>query len=54
MPTRKESLALIAAALALPQCSGGSGGSTANAVRVGSKNFTEDITIAEIYAASIT
>ncbi len=51
MPTRKESLALIAAALALPKCSSGS--STGNAVRVGSKNFTEDITIAEIYAAAL-
>ncbi|HET6895962.1 MAG TPA: glycine betaine ABC transporter substrate-binding protein [Candidatus Baltobacteraceae bacterium] len=53
MPTRKESLALIAAALALPQCSGGSGRGPASAVRVGSKNFTEDITIAEIYAAAL-
>lgn len=48
--TRKDSLALIGAALALPRCSSGGG---ANAVRVGSKNFAEDITIAEIYAAAL-
>lgn len=47
--TRKESLALIGAALALPRCSG----STPNAIRVGSKNFSEDITVAEIYAAAL-
>jgi polyphosphate kinase len=38
--TRKESLALFGAALVLPQCSGGS---AAGAVRVGSKNFGENI-----------
>lgn len=48
--TRRESIALIGAALALPRCSGGSGN---GAVRVGSKNFAEDITIAEIYAAAL-
>jgi osmoprotectant transport system substrate-binding protein len=46
---RRESLALIGAALALPRCSGG----RSSAVRVGSKNFAEDITIAEIYAAAL-
>jgi osmoprotectant transport system substrate-binding protein len=46
--TRKESLALIGAALALPRCSGSS-----DAIRVGSKNFAEDITIAEIYAGAL-
>ncbi len=47
--TRKESLALIGAALVLPQCSAGH----ANAVRVGSKNFGENIIVAEIYAAAL-
>jgi osmoprotectant transport system substrate-binding protein len=47
--TRRESIALLASALALPHCSGGGNG----AVRVGSKNFAEDITIAEIYAAAL-
>lgn len=51
MITRKESLALVGAALLLPQCSGGSGG--ANAVRVGSKNFGEDIIVAQVYAAAL-
>jgi osmoprotectant transport system substrate-binding protein len=48
--TRRESLTLIAAALALPRCGGGSAN---GAVRVGSKNFAEDITVAEIYAAAL-
>ncbi len=48
--TRARSLALIGSALALPSC-GGKGGS--GAIRVGSKNFGEDITIAEIYAAAL-
>ncbi len=47
--TRKESLALIGAALVLPQCSAKSG----NTVRVGSKNFGENIIVAEIYAAAL-
>lgn len=47
--TRKDSIALICAALVLPQCSGGRSG----AVRVGSKNFGEDIVVAEIYAAAL-
>ncbi len=47
--TRRRSLALIGAAIALPQCSGGG----ANAVRVGSKNFGEDIIVAEVYAAAL-
>lgn len=46
--TRKESLALIGAALALPRCSTGT-----SAVRVGSKNFGENIIVAEIYAAAL-
>lgn len=48
--TRKSSLALLGAALVLPQCSSHGGTS---AVRVGSKNFAEDITVAEIYAAAL-
>jgi osmoprotectant transport system substrate-binding protein len=46
--TRKESLALIGAALALPRCSAGG-----NAVRVASKNFGENIIVAEIYSAAL-
>ena len=46
--TRKESLALIGCALVLPKC--GAGG---NPIRVGSKNFGEDIIVAEIYAAAL-
>ncbi len=49
--TRGRSLALLGAALVLPQCRGKGGGS--GVVRVGSKNFGEDITIAEIYAAAL-
>jgi osmoprotectant transport system substrate-binding protein len=48
--TRKEALAFIGAAAALPSCSASGG---AGAVRVGSKNFAEDITVAEIYAAAL-
>jgi osmoprotectant transport system substrate-binding protein len=48
--TRKESLALLGAALVLPQCSGGA---AAGAVRVGSKNFGENIIVAEVYAAAL-
>jgi osmoprotectant transport system substrate-binding protein len=47
--TRKESLALLGAALVLPQCSAGS----TNAIRVGSKNFGENIIVAEVYAAAL-
>ena len=50
--TRSRCIALIGAALALPNC-GGKGGAAGGAVRVGSKNFGEDITIAEIYAAAL-
>lgn len=49
--TRRDSLALIGAALVLPNCGGGK--NAAAAIRVGSKNFGEDITIAEIYAAAL-
>ncbi|HKU69141.1 MAG TPA: glycine betaine ABC transporter substrate-binding protein [Candidatus Baltobacteraceae bacterium] len=51
--TRSHSLKLIGAALVLPSCGGKSGGAPGAAVRVGSKNFGEDITIAEIYAAAL-
>jgi osmoprotectant transport system substrate-binding protein len=49
--TRSRSLALIGAALLLPSCGAKHGGS--NAIRVASKDFGEDITIAEIYAAAL-
>ncbi len=48
--TRADSLALIGAALVLPSCGAGKGN---GAIRVGSKDFGEDITIAEIYAAKL-
>lgn len=47
--TRKESLALISAALVLPRCSA----SSSNAIRVGSKNFGENIIVGEVYAAAL-
>ncbi|MHB8198854.1 MAG: ABC transporter substrate-binding protein [Vulcanimicrobiaceae bacterium] len=45
--TRAKALALIGAAAALPSCS------NAHAVAVGSKNFTEEYIIAEIYAQTL-
>lgn len=45
--TRARALALTAAALVLPQCS------RRGAIRIGSKNFSENITVAEIYAAAL-
>ena len=50
MLTRKESLALIGAAFALPSCAGRG---SSDVIRVGSKNFSENITVAEIYAAAL-
>jgi osmoprotectant transport system substrate-binding protein len=50
--TRSHSLALIGGALLLPSC-GGKGGRSGDAVRIGSKDFGEDIVIAEIYAAAL-
>jgi len=44
---RTRALALLASAAALPQCS------TSSALRVGSKNFTESIVVAEIYAQAL-
>jgi osmoprotectant transport system substrate-binding protein len=54
--SRGRSLALIGAALVLPQCSGGKSGSTKGsgpAIRIGSKNFGENIIGGEIYAAAL-
>lgn len=45
--TRARALSLLASAAILPQCSRG------NAIRVGSKNFTESFIIAEIYAQAL-
>jgi osmoprotectant transport system substrate-binding protein len=45
--TRGRALVLAAGALALPTCA------ARNAIRVGSKNFTESIVIAEIYAQAL-
>ncbi|HZZ64629.1 MAG TPA: glycine betaine ABC transporter substrate-binding protein [Candidatus Baltobacteraceae bacterium] len=47
--TRKRSLALIGAALTLPSCGGGD----RNVLKAGSKNFGENIIVAEIYAAAL-
>ncbi len=47
--SRKQVTILIGAALVLPQCSSRRG----NAVAVGSKNFTEEFIIAEIYAQAL-
>lgn len=48
--TRTQLLSLVGAALVLPRCSAGG---NPNAIRIGSKNFGEDITIAEIYAVAL-
>ena len=45
--SRARALALVASVPLLAQCG------TANAVRVGSKNFTESIVVAEIYARAL-
>jgi osmoprotectant transport system substrate-binding protein len=52
MLTRKRSLALIGAALALPSCASGKR-SASGAIRVGSKNFGENIIVGEIYALAL-
>ena len=49
MITRKRATALLGAAFLLPHCSG----SSSSAIRVGSKNFTEEFIIAELYARSL-
>ena len=46
--TRGRAIALVGSALAFARCS-----SRSNAVRVGSKNFTESLVIAEIYAQAL-
>lgn len=47
MLSRREVLGMLVAAAALPSCGAG------NAIRVGSKNFTESFVIAEIYAQAL-
>lgn len=47
--TRRSALALTAAGFLLPSCAPKSG----NTVRVGSKNFTEEIVVAEIYCQAL-
>jgi osmoprotectant transport system substrate-binding protein len=49
--SRAHALGLIGAAALLPSCSGGAG--SGPTVRVGSKNFTEEFVIAEIYAQAL-
>lgn len=52
--TRSRSIALIGAALVLPQCSGAKDApGTAAALKVGSKDFGENIIVGEIYAAAL-
>ena len=46
--TRGRAIALVASTIALARCS-----SNSNAIRVGSKNFTESLVIAEIYAQAL-
>lgn len=52
MLTRSRLLALMGAALVLPDC-GGKGGGATGAIRVASKNFGENIIVGEIYAAAL-
>lgn len=47
--SRADALGLIGAGLILPSCAGGN----SRAIRVGSKNFSENITVAEIYALAL-
>lgn len=47
MATRAQALAALGACALLPACA------TRNAIRVGSKNFTESLIIAEIYAQTL-
>jgi osmoprotectant transport system substrate-binding protein len=49
--SRRLSLALLGAALLLPQCGGKGAG--ARAIRIGSKNFGENIIVAELYAQAL-
>ncbi len=45
--SRAQAIAMFGSALILPQCGKN------NALRIGSKNFSENITVAEIYAAGL-
>jgi osmoprotectant transport system substrate-binding protein len=45
--SRAQAMALFGSALVLPQCG------KSDAIRVGSKNFSESITVAEIYAGAL-
>ncbi len=45
--SRAQAIALFGSALVLPQCG------KSNALRIGSKNFSENITVAEIFAAGL-
>lgn len=45
--SRKHAMALFGSALVLPQCG------KSDALRIGSKNFSESITVGEIYAAGL-
>ncbi len=45
--SRARAIALVGSALVLPQCA------KSNALRIGSKNFSENITVAEIYAGAL-
>lgn len=47
--SRKRLLLLLGAAAVLPRCAGGK----SNAIRVGSKDFSESVSIGEIYAAAL-
>ncbi|HEY9179560.1 MAG TPA: glycine betaine ABC transporter substrate-binding protein [Candidatus Baltobacteraceae bacterium] len=51
--SRSRSIALIGAALVLPQCGAKGEGGAAAPVKVGSKNFGENIIVGEIYAAAL-
>lgn len=52
--SRSRSIALMGAALILPQCGGAKGQPGAAApLKVGSKNFAENIIVGEIYAAAL-
>ncbi len=45
--SRARAIALVGSAIVLPQCA------KSDAIRIGSKNFSENITVAEIYAAGL-
>jgi len=45
--SRAQAIAMFGSALVLPQCA------KSGAIRIGSKNFSENITVAEIYADAL-